>query len=551
MLLKLSIENYALIHKLEIDFSAGLSVITGETGAGKSILLGALSLILGQRAEGTMLLDSSKKCIVEGVFAIKGYNLEDFFQTNELDFDETTILRREISHAGKSRAFINDSPVSLSQLKDFGDRLINIHSQHTTRTLNDADFQISVLDSYADNNSIISEYRLGYSRLTDLRKKIKELVNIEKGVKGDFDYYSFLYKELTDADLKDGEQEEIENRIKILSHAEEIKARLFNDLEILLNDENSVLSKLSAVTSSLSEISKYFEQISPHLERLKSNYIDIKDITDEIENLNEQIYVDSKEIETLNLRLDLIYRLEKKHQVSRIKELLELKYNIENKLHNTANLEEKIRLVQQEIDVIRDRLRKLAKEISDSRIKSFLSFEKEIIRLLSSLGMLHAEFKIEHTITEDLTFDGMDKIRFLFSANKGISLNEVSKIASGGEQSRLMLGIKSMIFQKNLLPTIVFDEIDSGVSGEIAGKVGDILLKMSRTMQVIVITHLPQIAGKGDHHFWVFKTIEKDISRTGIKKLNHKERVKEIAKMLSDKSITAAGYQAASELLKN
>lgn len=551
MLLKLSIENYALIHKLEIDFSSGLSVITGETGAGKSILLGALSLILGQRTDAAILLDKNKKCIVEGVFAIKGYNLEDLFQINELDFDETTILRREINPGGKSRAFINDSPVNLSQLKDIGDRLVNIHSQHTTRTLNDADFQLSVLDSYSNCSEIVAEYRSGYSKLISMKKQLRELTENENKARGDYDYYSFLYKELFDADLKPGEQDEIESRLKILSHAEEIKAKLFNALEVLSNNENSVLSQLSSVTASVSEISKYYELIAPLLERLKSNSIDIKDISKEIDNLNEQVFVDSREMEMLNQRLDLIYRLQKKHQVSKVNELIELKYSIENKLHTTVNLEEKIKSLQQEIELIRDGLRKLAKDTSNSRIKSFSTFEKEITHLLSSLGMLHSDFKIEHVLLEELSFDGIDKIRFLFSANKGISLSEVSKIASGGEQSRLMLSIKSMIFQKNLLPTIVFDEIDSGVSGEIAGKVGDILLKMSKNMQVIAITHLPQIAGKGDHHYWVFKSVEKGISRTGIKRLNRKERVVEIAKMLSDKSITAAGYQAASELLNN
>jgi len=551
MLLKLSIENYALIHKLEIDFTSGLSVITGETGAGKSILLGALSLILGQRTDATILLDKNKKCRVEGTFAIKGYNLEELFHTNELDFDVTTILRREIGPGGKSRAFINDSPVSLTQLKDFGDRLVNIHSQYTTRTLNDADFQLSVLDSYSNSNTIVSDYRSGYVKLISLKKQLNQLINIDNKAKGDYDYYTFLYKELFDADLKDGEQEEIENRLRILLHAEEIKSKLFIALEVLSNNENSVLSQLTAVTTSLSEVTKYFEQILPLLERLKSNYIDIKDVSEEIENLNEQVFVDSREMEMLNQRLDLIYRLQKKHQVSKINELIELRYNIENKLHSAVDLGEKIKLLQKEIEEIQNGLKKLAKDISNSRIKSFSSFEKEMTQLLSSLGMPHAEFKIEQTYLEDMSFDGIDMIRFLFSANKGISLNEVSKIASGGEQSRLMLSIKSMIFQKNLLPTIVFDEIDSGVSGEIAGKVGDILLQMSKNMQVIVITHLPQIAGKGDQHYWVFKSVEKGISRTGIKNLNRKERVEEIAKMLSDKSITAAGYQAASELLNN
>jgi len=551
MLLKLFIENYALIQKLEIDFSTGFSVITGETGAGKSILLGALSIILGQRTDASVLFDKNKKCIVEGVFAVKGYNLEKLFLENELDFDDTTILRREISPGGKSRAFINDSPVNLSQIKNFGDRLINIHSQHTTRTLNDADFQLSVLDSYSNSDKLVSEYRMEYSNWLSLKKQLKELINIENDAKRDYDYLTFLYKELFDADLKHGEQEEVENRLKLLSHAEEIKTKLMTCTEVLSNTESSILSQLFMLTTSLNEVVNYCESIAPLLERLKSNYIDIKDISNEIENLNGQIFVDSHEMEMLNQRLNLIYKLQKKHQVANINELIELKYSIENKLNNNVYLEEKIKVVQKEIELIQEKVGKLAKDISNSRIKSFTTFEKEITRLLISLGMIYAEFKIEHTFLEDFSCDGIDKIRFLFSANKGITLSEVSKIASGGEQSRLMLSIKSMIFQKNLLPTIVFDEIDSGVSGEIAGKVGDILLKMAKNMQVIVITHLPQIAGKGDQHYWVFKSVEKGISRTGIKKLNRKERIEEIAKMLSDKNITAAGYQAANELLKN
>ncbi len=551
MLLKLFIENYAIIHKLEIDFSTGFSVITGETGAGKSILIGALSLILGQRTDASVLLDKNKKCIVEGVFSVKEYNLENLFLENELDFVEPAILRREISPEGKSRAFINDSPVNLAQLKNFGDRLVNIHSQHTTRTLNDADFQLSVLDSYSNNNKIVNGYRSEYSKLLDLRKQIAMLNSTDNDTRRDHDYLTFIYKELSEAGLKQGEREEGENRLNTLSHAEEIKTRLMKASEAMLNAENSVLSRLSSLTVSLNEISSYCEPIKPLLERLKSNCIDLKDVSGEIEKLNEQVYVDSQEIEMLNRRLDLIYTLQKKHKVSSIVELIELKYNIENKLNNNVYLEEKIKLIQKEIEILEDKLGKMAKDISDARIKSFCAFEKEVTGLLVSLGMIHAAFKIEHTFLENFSCDGIDKIRFLFSANKGIPLSDVSKIASGGEQSRLMLSIKSMIFQKNLLPTIVFDEIDSGVSGEIAGKVGDILFRMSKNMQVIVITHLPQIAGKGNHHYRVFKSLEKGISRTGIKKLDRKGRIEEIAKMLSDKNITSAGLQAANELLKN
>ncbi|MEI6455962.1 MAG: DNA repair protein RecN [bacterium] len=551
MLLKLSIENYALIHKLEIDFSSGFSVITGETGAGKSILMGALSLILGQRTDTTVLLDKNKKCIVEGLFSVKGYHLKDLFLSHGLDYEDNAIFRREIAPGGKSRAFINDTPVNLADLKEFGDRLVNIHSQHTTRTLNDSDFQLSVLDSYSDCSTLVSEYKVDFSGWIGLKKELAGLKEAESRAKGEADYFAFLLHELTDAALQPGELETIEEKLKILSHAEEIKTRLFHALEILSDNENSILKQLSSATSIISEVSRFHGQVAPLVERLHTDYVDIKDILKEVEQIYEQVVVDPGEIDVLTQRLELISRLLKKHQAVTVYDLILIKQNIENKIFINDNLEEKIKSVQVEISKKLESLFELSGKISAIRIKSISHFEKEIVSLLSLLGMQHAEFKIDHLLLDTPSSDGLDKIRFFFSANKGIPLNDISKIASGGEQSRLMLSIKSMILQKNLLPTIVFDEIDNGVSGDIAGKVGEILLKMSRNIQVIVITHIPQIAGKGDHHYYVYKTITGGTSRSGIRRLNRKERIEEIAKMLSDKQITAAGYQAANELLRN
>ncbi len=551
MLLRLSIQNYALIQKLEIDFSPGFSVITGETGAGKSILLGALALILGQRTDTGVLLDKSKKCIVEGHFSITGYNMEELFQSHGLDYEANAIFRREIAPGGRSRAFINDSPVNLADLKEFGDRLVNIHSQHTTRTLNDADFQLSVLDSYAKCTAMVGRFRKAYAAWVNLKKELKELKEADSKAKVESDYHEYLLGELTGAMLLPGEPEAIGEKLRILSHAEEIKNRLFQALDVLSENESSILKNLSACSSILNEVSRFHGQVVPLVERLHTDYVDLKDISAEIGQIYENVTVDPGEIDRLTQRLDLIHKLLMKHQAATVEELIQIKYDIENKIINRGDIEERIKKIESQIASASESLSSMAGEISVARTKSISSFEREIVKLLGHLGMRHAEFRIEHKLLKEPSTDGLDEIRFLFSANQGIPLNEVSRIASGGEQSRLMLSIKSMILQKNLLPTIVFDEIDSGVSGDIAGKVGEILLRMSENIQVIVITHLPQIAGKGDHHYCVFKTTSLGVSRSEIKRLSRKQRIEEIAKMLSDKEITAAGYQAANELLRN
>jgi len=549
MLSKLVIENYALIDNLEMDFSEGFSVITGETGAGKSILLGALSLILGNRADASVLLDTSRKCIVEGTFTIKGYHLEEFFIVHELDYEDTAILRREILQNGKSRAFINDTPVNLALMKDLGDHLVNIHSQFSIITLNDADFQLAVLDNYSDNVQIIRQYRENFIHFVRMKKEVEELVRRENLAKNDKDYYQFLSDELEAAKLKEDEQEITEKRLDILSHAEEIKTGLLHALEILSLGEQNIADRLSEITNVTNNLSRFHSSLKEISERVRSNQIDLRDIAAGMEKIEQDVDFNPAEINSLTGRLDLIYHLEKKHNVPDIRGLLTLQEQINGKLQEATSVEDRILAMNKEIGLVRDRLIKEAQKLSGNRRKVIHELEEKIRQTLIKLGMQDARMKIELTHLEELTPDGMDIVRFMFSANKGIGLSEISRIASGGELSRLMLSIKSLISQKNLLPTIIFDEIDMGVSGEVAGKVGEILKKMGESMQVIAITHLPQIAGKGQSHYWVFKSNESDAARTQLKKLDQKERVHEIAKMLSNEKVSEAALKTAKELM--
>jgi DNA repair protein RecN (Recombination protein N) len=551
MLLKLSIKNYILIQDLEIDFSAGFSVITGETGAGKSILLGALGLILGQRADSSILLDISKKCVIEGSFLIKGYNLEQLFKINELDFDEVIILRREINPGGKSRAFVNDTPVNVSMLKDIGDRLVNVHSQNSIVTLNDTNFQLAVLDSYAGIQSEVNSYKSGYLSLVELKRQLIDLSEIESRSLAERDYHQFLLDELNKSNLRVGELEEVEERLEFLKHAEEIKKKLFNANQLISESEGNILTQLSETIHSLNGIAQFKTEVKDIVERISVNYIDIKDISKYIADVEAKIYFESSEIETLTLRLDALYRLLKKHQKLTIEELLLIRQGLEEKVFDVYQLGEKIAALNSDITRMEAELTKTAKSVSGKRHHFVLSFEKEMVNTLLQLGISTPRFKIELKGTDGLTKDGTDKVKFLFSANKGVEINELSNTASGGEMSRLMLSIKSMISQKNLLPTIFFDEIDNGVSGEIAGKVGSILKRMGSKMQVIAITHLPQIAGKGDHHYWVYKSEKNQTTNTFIRQLSVQDRIEEIAKMLSNEIVTESAYQTAKELLNN
>ncbi len=551
MLKHLSVQNYALIDKLEVDFTEGLTIITGETGAGKSILLGALGLIAGTRADSQALQDKSKKCIIEAIFKIKDYSLKDFFNENELDYEELTSIRREINPEGKSRAFINDTPVTLNQLKELGERLIDIHSQHQTLSLNGTDFQLSVVDAFAKHDDLLNEYQIEFKQYKQLEKQLNGLLEREAQAKKDLDYYQFQFNELEDAHLKPNEQVEMEQELETLNNAEEIKVNLSKAVFSLSGGEQNLLSSLNEIKLLLASMSKFKNEIAEFSDRLNSSFIELKDISNELEALEQDIVYDAKRIELLNGKLDEIYRLQQKHQVKTIEELIAIKDELSNKLLDFGSLEVEIEKVKKELDKINKLLVSKSKSISENRKKVIPKIEKEIANLLASLSMPNAQLKINQTTTSEFTSTGIDKINFMFSANKGSDFKELNKVASGGELSRLMLSIKSLIAQLTALPTIIFDEIDTGVSGDVADKVGTIMSGMSSKMQVITITHLPQIASKGKSHLFVYKEDKSNKTYSNIKKLNADERIQEIAKMLSTGNPTAAAISNAKELLKN
>jgi len=551
MLQNLVIENYALIKKLDIGFSQGFSVITGETGAGKSIMLGALSLILGSRADTQVLQDKSMKCIIEGKFSISSYNLESFFEANDLDYEDQTILRREISPAGKSRAFVNDTPVNLPVLKELGDRLVNIHSQHAIVTLNDANFQLAVLDSYVGHEDLVVSYKNQFKQYKKLQTNLEELKSIEQKSKSDFDYFQFQFDELDNANLVVDEQQELEAALEIQTHAEEIKSVLEHAGNAIDEAELNVLDSLNEVKNNLARVAKFHGGLQLLAERINANIIDLKDINAEISNINNEVHFDAGEIEASQMRLDILFRLEQKHHVSSVSELIEIKQQLYDKLDSINSIELEIAKLQRQIDEDFNKLCEAAKRISDSRNESIAAIEFKIVGMLQSLGMPNARFSVMNTQSDEPGIDGFDKVRYFFNANKGSDLNEVAKIASGGELSRLMLSIKSLISGKKLLPTIVFDEIDNGVSGEVAAKVGNILAEMSKGIQLIVITHLPQIAGKGDHHYQVTKETDETQTHSHIKLLNTDERVVEIAKMISGDRVSEVAMQNAKILLSS
>ena len=551
MLKQLSIQNYALIEKLEVDFSNGLTIITGETGAGKSILLGALGLIAGSRADAQSLQDKTKKCIVEASFNIKDYSLKDYFWANELDYDMTTNIRREITPEGKSRAFINDTPVTLTQLKGLAERLIDIHSQHQTLTLNGSEFQLSVVDAYANHADALLEYTVSFKQFKSLEKALNDLFTKESQAKKDLDYFQFQFNELDETTLKPGEQLEIEQELEALNNAEDIKLNLSRAASGLNGGEQNLLASLNEIKSLLASQAKFKPEINELSIRVNSSYIELKDISNELESLEQDIVYDPKRIDKLTAHLDAIYRLQQKHQVKSVEELIVIKDELSNKLLDFSSLETQIEKTKKEINSVQKVVTALAKKISANRKKEIPKIEKEIASLLSSLSMPNAQLKIEHIETDIYTSNGADKVNFLFSANKGSDFKELNKVASGGELSRLMLSIKSLIAQLTALPTIIFDEIDTGVSGDVADKVGSIMNLMAKAMQVITITHLPQIASKGESHLFVYKEDKNDKTYSNIKKLSVNERVQEIAKMLSTGTPTAAAISNAKELLRN
>ena len=552
MLKHLSIQNYALIDQLEIELSNGLTIITGETGAGKSILLGAMSLLLGQRADVQTLQDRSKKCMVEGLFDIKNYQLKPFFKSNELDYEDSTIIRREVSPEGKSRAFINDTPVNLSVLKELVSTLIDIHSQHETLTLNNSEFQLSIVDAYARNEKALSEYKTKYKEYRSIQQQLNELTEKEAQSKKDLDYFQFQFNELDSAKLESLSQEKMEQELETLNNAESIKQNLSGAYASLSEGEINLLSSLNEVKKILGDMAKFNSAIKELNDRLNSSYIELKDIACEIENCENNITYDPKRIDELSGNLDEIYRLQQKHNVKTIEELLNIKNDLSAKLSAISSLDNQIDKLKKELAAIKKEILRLAKALSQEREEAIPKIEKELKKMLADLGMPNAHLKInnEKLQEEEVGSDGLDKINFLFSANKGADPRELSKVASGGELSRLMLSLKSLIAQLTALPVIIFDEIDTGVSGDIADKMGSIMQKMAGSMQVITITHLPQIACKGKDHLFVYKEDKANKTYTRIKSLNKEERIQEIAKMLSKNNPTPAAIKNAKELLE-
>ena len=552
MLDKLLIRNYALIDNLDISFSKELNILTGETGAGKSIILGALSLLLGQRLEGKYFFNQQKKCVIEGVFQIAGYDLADFFSASDLDYASEAILRREISSEGKSRAFINDTPVNLTLLKQLGEKLIDIHSQHATLEINSAGFQLLVVDSLTDHKILLATYQDQYRKHQQTLSDLKKLIAESAQASADLNYFQFQFDELESARLKADEQSSLEHELNALSHAEEIKRGLVVASYKLSEDEDCTINTLKEGLINLEQSEKNYPLLSPLTERLRSALIEIKDIAEEITQTEQGIVFNEARLEEINDRINIIYSLQKKHRVNTNQELLEIQASLAEKLNSILNADDQIEQLKKNKDVHLTELYSLAQKISASRTSVFPYLESQIQSLLSEVGMPNAVLKVVNDISEkdSITINGIDKIHFLFSANKGQVLAPMNKAASGGELSRLMLSVKSLIAKHTALPTIIFDEIDTGISGEVAFKVGGIMEKLSKNLQVIAITHLPQIASKGDAHYWVYKDEQHEISRTNIKKLSTTERELEIAKMLSGEHPGEYAFQNARELLK-
>lgn len=550
MLQHLTIENYALIKSLQIDFEKGFTVITGETGSGKSIILGALGLLLGQRADVGVLFDKEKKCIVEATFDIKDLGLKAFFEKNDLDYDDTLLLRREIQPSGKSRAFINDTPAALQIMKDLGSYIIDIHSQHQTLTLKDSDFQLKILDEMCDDNTTLAQYKEKYAEYKSLRKELALLEDEDKKNKLDLDYYQFLFNELNDEKLQSDEQAELEQEIELLNNVEGIKTNLSAVLEACHNSDNSLLSQLVVCKNMLNKASVHYAPLAEVASRFDSAIIELKDIVSEVDSIDGELQYSPQRQDEISSRLDTIYRLETKHNVATVAELLEIQNNLDECLQNVMGLDDRIDATRKQLKQAESELQTKANLLTKLRQKSAEVLEKQILPILSDLGMKESKFKVEIETTADFLSSGCNSISFMFNANKGGQLGEIGKTISGGELSRVMLAIKSLITSKTLLPTIIFDEIDTGVSGEISSKVGNIMKQMSATTQVFAITHLPQIAAKSDTHLKVYKQEEDDRTLSKMVVLTDEQKVEEVAKMLSSNTLTDAAIATAKELTK-
>lgn len=551
MLKQISIKNYALIDRLETTFEAGFSVLTGETGAGKSIILGALSLILGQRADQQAVKDKNEKCVIEGIFDISRQDLRFFFDENNLDYQpELTILRREILPNGKSRAFINDTPVMLNQMKLLADLLVDIHSQNSTILLQDAGFQLEVLDNFCDNAHELRNYKSLYHSYRNKMQQVETLRKAEEQARAEQDFYKYQYDEIVKVAPAIDEQQAIEEELGMLRHAEEIKSRLYN-VSQLLEADNGMEQIFGEILTEYKSLRSYSAELNAIGERFESSRLEMMDLAAEVHKVGERVEVNPDRAEALTGRVNLIYQLQHKHKVADVESLLALRDEYRRKMDDYDSLADKITAGEKELALMMKKLQEHATALSASRKKGRAGLETRIIETISQLGMPDAQLKVEITPLHQLSENGTDMVVFLFNANKGGTLMEMSKIASGGELSRLMLSIKSLIAFKNFIPTIIFDEIDSGVSGEVAGKMAAIMQSMGERMQVITITHLPQIAARGTTHYFVSKRTTGQTTQTTISRLSQQQRVTEIAKMLSDATVTNAALTAAAELMQN
>ena len=549
MITSLSIKNYALIKKLSINFSEGFSTITGETGAGKSIILGALGLVLGKRVDLSFLKNKEEKCVIEAQFEISKYNLLSFFEANDLDYEAETIIRREILPSGKSRAFVNDSPVNLQELLELSLFLIDIHSQHQTQELSDENVQFEIIDAIASNQENLLEYRSLLKRYKSDKSRLNSLLKKQSDSLKEQEYNTFLLDELVSAILKSGEQEIFESDFEKLNNVEIIKESIDKSLAIANEEQMGIIQNLNEIKASLSKIASFSTEYAVLLERISSLTIELDDITDEMNRCSDKLINDPEQLDLISQKLQLIYNLQKKHQVSSVDELIEIQTKLEISLFEIGNLEEEISLLCFSIQENELTLDTICYSIHEKRQEAIPVLSNRLITILESLGMPNVRFKIDVNPTSTYFQNGKDELQFLFSANKGTDFGLLKKVASGGEMSRIMLAVKAILAQYSKLPTLIFDEIDTGVSGEIANRMGEIMKEMSQKMQIFAITHLPQIAAKGSAHFKVSKTTIGEDTQSELKLLSNEERVIEIAQMLSGTVVTDSALNHAKALL--
>lgn len=548
MLSNLLIKNYALIEQLEISPDAHLNIVTGETGAGKSIMLGAIGLLLGNRADVKTLYNETEKCVIEGTFSMDGFYIKNIFDEEELDFENPCIIRREIAPSGKSRAFINDTPVTLETLRKITSQLMDIHSQHDTIQLGSNEYQLTIVDTYAQCHDRLVEYQEKYRTYRKLQDAYEQLQTDADQNKKEFEFNSFQLDELVKAKLEASEQEQLEQELNILEHAEEVKLKLKTAHAFLTDTDNAVLSALQSVVGNLNSIAGFSPEYQQFKDRIQSCLVELKDVARDIETEEEGIELDSEQIETTQSRLDLLFKLQQKHGVKSNAELLEIQAVLEEKVSKVLNLSENLAAAKERVDKAYETALNMAEGLSAARQKILPEIEKRVVGLLMELGMPNSTLKIQHQ-TGKLTTDGIDQIHFLFSANKGITPRQLKDVASGGEFSRLMLAIKYVLGDKRSLPTIIFDEIDTGISGEVAIKVGKMMLEMAQSLQVIAITHLHQIAGRGTSHFYVYKDNSSSKTMSRIRQLNTDERIIEIAKMIGGENPSESAIHSAIEIL--